>query len=383
MKKRIGMLLLCALLGFAAAAGAETVSATDFKAWFGLFADALSGIQPVNEPQDTLDPARSGQALWQYEFGTVLAADAEGVGAEDILEISVETPQVTDCRGVRVGMAVSDAVPNLRTADSVTPLVVQEISPDVLSWVWAYVGEGGLYGVEFMAYEIDGEGAKEYALTYLVDMGEITGIRVRMTPSTAQAAAESSRTAVEIAQRQDGEALIYANSQSVLMAAELCVQGWARLGEDAAQLFSALGEPIEMQQLPNSVGRLLLYEGIVAELAFIERTGEELTAAVTVNTGDITGPRGLRCGMSVQEAAGLFRCEKNMLAQGGTLYMEGEAEDMPPCAMLIAGETGEMMLRYLCEMPDGRTGALEAWISDETVTGWRVCYDGASAADGQ
>ena len=78
--------------------------------WMGQFAQALSALSPVNDPVLTADPARAGQYLLEYEFGTVLSLVSANPSAEDILEIDVRTSQVTDCRGVRVGMELEQAL---------------------------------------------------------------------------------------------------------------------------------------------------------------------------------------------------------------------------------------------------------------------------------
>ena len=65
-------------------------------------------------------------------------------------------------------------------------------------------------------------------------------------------------------------------------------------------------EPQQVQTLPG--GRLLLYEGAAVELGLNEQTGEEVVRAVSATGESVEGPRGLRVGMSVQEAAALFAC---------------------------------------------------------------------------
>ena len=92
-------------------------------AWLSQFAQALTAIAPVNDPMATADPARAGQVLLEYEFGTVLA-NGMNPSADDILEIEVRNAQVTDCRGVRVGMGLDNALSGEAVGKSTTQLYV-------------------------------------------------------------------------------------------------------------------------------------------------------------------------------------------------------------------------------------------------------------------
>ena len=56
-------------------------------AWLDRFAQGLSQMAYLGDPRETEDPARAGQVLLEYEFGTVLTRRAQNIAAEDILEI--------------------------------------------------------------------------------------------------------------------------------------------------------------------------------------------------------------------------------------------------------------------------------------------------------
>ena len=102
---------------------------------------------------------------------------------------------------------------------------------------------------------------------------------------------------------------------------------------------------------------------------------------VTV-TGDIPGPRGLQVGMTAQAAAGLFRCDADVYASGGALYIEGEAYGEPPFAEMSAESDGEATIRYLCRMEDGEAARLDVGIRGGVVGYWHL-YTGEEAADGE
>ena len=99
-------------------------------------------------------------------------------------------------------------------------------------------------------------------------------------------------------------------------------------------------------------------------------------------TGDIPGPRGLQVGMAAREAAGRFRCDADVYASGGALYIEGEAYGEPPFAEMSAESDGEATIRYLCRMEDGEAARLDVGIRGGVVGYWHL-YTGEEAADGE
>lgn len=368
--KRAAALLLLALL-MLAPAGALAYDAETMGTWLGLFCEALAAMTPVNDPQETYDPARPGEYLLEYDFGTVLSRVPGSPGAADIVEIDVTTDAVTDCRGARVGMPLSAAADGTIPEEGEGTLRVLGTQDAGLGWSWAYVGDAGVYGVEHISYGGEGLDMREYTLTYVIgEDGMIESIRARVAEATEAQAEAGMRTAEEIAARQGGEALAAKNGETALAADDLCVQGGARLLSPVADFVAALGEPIEIQALPGGTGRLLLYEGVALTLAFDEATGEELVTGVSVSGTGVTGPRGLAVGQSVQEAASLFRCDADVTARGGTLYLEGEAAGEPPYGELAVTPDGAA-LRYACQTPRG-TATLEAGISDGAVAYWRM-----------
>ena len=171
-------LLLCGLC-----AGALALEAHAAKGWLERFAQALETMEPVNDPAKTQDPARPGEYLFEYAFGTVTCAGLQRPTAETIRQIDVRTAQVTDCRGMRVGDSLAKLAGAQAAAQGGRQLYVLSVSEENLSWSWAYTGDGGVYGVEYIAY---GEGAAlaapmtEYTLTYVIAGGAVSAIRMRM-----------------------------------------------------------------------------------------------------------------------------------------------------------------------------------------------------------
>lgn len=378
-----GIVLACALVWIPLCAAAQEYNAQTAQNWLEEFAAALGGLPALNDPQETADPARAGQYLIEYEFGTVLAARADAPQAGELLTIDVRTSQVTDCLGLRVGMSLSDALGGAQVDKSNTQLYVLGTQESGIGWSWAYVGDAGVYGVEYITYGGEDAAMTEYTLTYMIgDDGCISAIRMNMAQTTLAQAQDGLSTAEEIAQRQRGEVLALKNSEAIFGEADLQVMGAAALGVEVAQLVSRLGEPSEVQTLPSGGGRILLYDGLAAELGLREATGVEIVRGVSVSGADVTGPRGLRVGMSVQEAAALFACDADVYSVGGLLYMEGEALGEPPYGELIRGVSDEVTLRYVCQTASGENAVLEAGVQDGVVGYWHLFYGDAEAEGG-
>lgn len=364
--------LCCAAL-LCPCACARAMDAQTVRAWMEQFAGSLPGFALLGDPAQTVNPARDGQMLLEYAFGTVLTDGTSSPSAEEILEIDIRTDQVADCRGVRVGMASGAALEGAAPGESDTRLYVLGTQESGYGWSWAYMGEDGVYGVEYITYDGSDAQMTEYTLTYVLDGGAIKAIRVKAADATLAQAQEGLRTAEEIAERQQGEVLVPANGQSVFGEADLQAMGGRALGVPVSELVRRMGEPSDVQTLPQGGGRMLLYDGAVARLALDEATGEELVRGLSVSSAAIEGPRGLAVGLSVQEAASLFCCEADVYSRGGTLYLAGEAAGEAPYGELTA-QGGTLTLRYACQTQSGEVALLEAGIEDGEVAYWSLLY---------
>lgn len=148
MRKAFCLALSAALLILACGmACAQDLDAPSVLNWMEQFAQALAAIPMQNDPSKTADPARPGEYLIEYEFGTVLSRSVSTPSAQDILEIDVRTSQVTDCRGMRVGMTLADVLAGEQVPAASTQLVVLGTQDSGTGWHWAYVGESGVYGL--------------------------------------------------------------------------------------------------------------------------------------------------------------------------------------------------------------------------------------------
>lgn len=371
MKKWIvAWLLLLTMVPVLAFAG--EMDAGMMERWLDQFCRALSSVPLLGDPQLTADPARPGEYLLEYEFGTVTATAAHAITPEDIVQIDVRTQQVTDCMGRRVGVTLNEVLSGAAIGQSNTQLYVLGTQEAGLGFSWAYLSDRGVYGVEHITYGGDGAAMKEYTQTYVMDAGRVSAIRIRCAEATQAQALQAMNTAEEIAQRQRGEVYAVQNNAAVLDAESLQIMGVRVLGIQAAELVSLLGEPVEVQTLPANQGRLLLYEGVAVELALHEQTGEEIVVGVSAGASDVLGPRRLSVGMSVQEAASLFACDEDVYAVGGVLYMRGEAAGEPPYAELVRSELGgEAKLRYSAYDQMVGTVTLEISVQDGMVRNWR------------
>lgn len=374
--------MTAAFLFFAGSACAQDMDAAVMRNWMNQFADALVMLTPLNDPAQTVDPARPGEYLIEYEFGTVTATTPQTPNAEDILEIDVCTQQVTDCRGMRVGTSLQDALGNTQIPQTDASLSVLSIQESGIGWCWAYVGDGNVYGVEWMTYDtLDPNDVTEYTLTYVLTQdGTVNAIRVKAAASTQAQAETGLQTATEMMEKRQGDAVLCPqNNAPVLTEDDLIVMGTKALGVPVYEWIAAMGEPVEMQTLPAGGGRLLLYEGAAVTLGLDEATGVEVVQGVSVTGSGLTGPRGLYVGMSLSEAVACFRCDRDMGADGGILYIEGEAYGEPPFGEMTAMQSGAATVRYACMMASGKTGWLEVGIENGSVSYWHM-YEGKEGA---
>ncbi len=363
------VILLVGLSARALAYDAQTA-----QNWMEQFAGALSSLSPVNDPANTADPARAGQYLLEYTFGTVLSRVNAGPQAGDILEIDIRTNQVTDCRGVRVGMHLEQALDGKVLAYGASPLYVLYTQAEgLLGWNWAYVGEQGVYGVEYVSYGDNDASMKEYTLTYIIEHDTIAAIRMKVADVTLAQAQDGLKMAEELAARQTTGVLIQANDRPVLAFEDLQVMGRRALGVPVDQLIAVMGEPDDIQTLPESTGRVLIYKGAVVTLGFNEMTGEEIVRAVSVSSSDYEGPNRLAVGMTLQEVGSLVRCDTDVYSRGGILYLEGEALGEAPYGELKAVSAREMMLTYACAAP-ADAAVLQAIAVDEQIVSWQLMY---------
>ena len=378
--KRMAAFCAAAMLTGSAAL-AQEYDAQQAKSWMEQFAQALSQLAPVNDPAQTLDPARPGEYLQEYEFGTVQAATSGKPTAAQIEEIDVSTAQVTDARGIRVGMTLNEALNGLSIPQTEANLAVLTTQEAGVGWCWAYLGEGGVYGVEWLTYDLT-EPVTEYTLTYVIDGDTVSGIRVKAAASTRAQAEAGLATAQEIADKQRSTAVLTASDAAIFGEEDLTVNESRVLGAEAYALVQALGEPNEVQTLPAGGGRILLYDGAAVQLGLDEATGAEVVLGVTATGGGLTGPRGLAVGMTAADAAGRFRCDADVYASGGVVYMEGEAYGEPPFAEMTAVQKDEAAIRYLCRMAGGEDARLDVGIQNGYVNYWHL-YIGGEAADSE
>ena len=162
-RKRFAALTAALLTALSGAALAQEYDAQQAKSWMAQFAQALLQFSPVNDPAQTLDPARPGEYLQEYEFGTVQAATSGTPTAAQIEEIDVSTAQVTDARGVRVGMTLNEALGGLSIPQAAAGLF--RCDADVYASGGALYMEGEAYGeppFAEMSAESDGEATIRY-----------------------------------------------------------------------------------------------------------------------------------------------------------------------------------------------------------------------------
>lgn len=379
MKRKATMVLVVLMLLAVMPAMAQALpyDAQIASQWLSGFAQALDGFTPVNDPKQTADPARAGQYLIEYEFGTVLATQTEEISAQEIIEIDIRSTQVTDCRGVRVGMESEHVLSSTlqlaaMQSGSGNRLYVLDTQEAGYGWSWAYMDYAELYGVEYITYGENAQGLmKEYTLTYVIEDGKISVIRMKTADATMAQAQEGLRTAEEIASRQMrvGRALALHSTEAAFDAQDLQVMGISVLGKPVDVLIACMGEPQDVQTLPGAQGRILVYNGAAVRLGLDEYTGVEIVRGVSVSDESVLGPRRLSVGLDLADVAARFRCDAD-LYDSGILYEKGEMG----CGVLVVDDEGTVALRYSTADDRGEMAELEIGASDGRVTYWHLYY---------
>ena len=352
------------------------------ESWLARLSAEIAHMEPMNDVLATADPARAGEYLLEFPFGTLIASNPQSPAAGEILRVELTSGDVTDSRGLCVGQTLEDVIAGRELGASETPLYVLSTQDTGYGWSWAYLGEGGVYGVEYITYGGDELAMKEYTLTYVIAEDTITAIRMQIADATLSQAEEGLLTAEEIAGRQRGEILAVENAQDAFDEADMAIAYRRAVGVPVEELIAIIGEPQEIQVLPSGDGRLLVYAMCAAQLWFDELTGVERVRSVSCVEAGVTGPRGLTVGMTIQEAAALFRCDGSVYSTGGALYLAGEAQGVAPYGELIAGDAGQYTLRYACVTAEGETGVLDIGISDGMVTHWNLHIEAAEETYG-
>jgi len=369
--KRWALTALCALmLMMLPSAVSAEFDAQTAQNWLEQFCAELKHMQQKNDVMTTADPARAGEYLLEYDFGTVTAMQYPAPSSGDILRIELTENSVEDCLGLRVGQTLEAVLGGREVPVSETPLYVLSTQEAGLGLSWAYVGEIGVYGVEYITYGGNAREMKEYTLTYVITEDVITSIHMQIAMVTQATADETMRTAEEIASRQQGVVLVKENAQHAFSQEDMTISGRHVIGAPVEELIALIGEPQEIQVLPGGGGRMLVYGYCAAELMFDEMTGVEIVRSLIWVEPSVSGPRGVKVGMAAGEASGLFRCDNNVYSSGGALYLAGEAQGVAPYGELIPGDEEQYVLKYTCEMDSGKIGMLSIGIAFDEVQHW-------------
>ena len=370
MKFKFVFMLLLSLFLSTTEALAE-FDAQTAQEWLNRFVGEAAGVVPNNDVMTTTDPARPGEYLIEYDFGTVISKKPANPSADDILCVEFTSPLAVDCRGLKVGQTLEDVIGGREISVGSMPISVLSTQESGYGWSWAYASGGSVFGVEYITY--GGEPLfREYTLTYVIDAGRITAIRLKVAEATQAQAIEGQRTAEEIAQKQYGDLVVQENDQTELSASDLTLNSRLVVGIPVEELIALLGEPMEIQVLPDGEGRMLVDGFCAAERMFDELTGVEIVRSLICVEPSFVGPRGVQVGMDAQAASGLLRCDNNVYSCGGVLYLAGEAQGIAPYGELIPGDEGQYVLRYTCELDAGRIGMLDIGITNGEVRHWRL-----------
>ena len=334
------ILILCLWMTLAvAAAQIELLDEVNAERWLISLADSCNLMPPQNDPARTADPAHPDTFLFQYPFGIIKTRGTDKMQKDQILEVNLRTRDVADPFGRHVGDLMTPFI-NEGTVFSGTLhlLGLQEAGH---AWCWGLSDGQSLCGIEWNTYvpSVDQQ-AVLYSLSYTLsqnqEITEMTFSQVLLTQLQAEA---DLAAAVAYRDQQKG------SEGTPPAPEELTLNGRPVLDIQASELVAALGEPAEVQDLPNGQGRMLLYDGMVAQLGLNVLSGEEVVRQVVVYGENLEGPRGIRIGMDAASVLTLLTGKTETALREDVLYRQEDSQGNIFGAEVIQNGTDLLQLR--------------------------------------
>ncbi|MDD3410928.1 MAG: hypothetical protein PHY12_08990 [Eubacteriales bacterium] len=333
--------------------------------------------EPENAPigEDAL--TESGYAFL-YDEATVYRETADEQSA--VLGFSIADENALTPRGVSLNgdaNALLDAFAwqnhDLRGENGFVPLYVMDRLPEAAYWAFAQVDENGLTSVQCGVHaKLGDETYTDEGVRYTVEKGRVTSIavyglgsRITLAEARSNVNAVSSgalRPAASAAEPLGPDDLRVGNVECLTLTEA-----------GAKQLF---GTAQTETWTPDDNGEWLLTtkrEGIALVYAADPNKRNPRLESLAVTSGELAGPRGLRCGMTMESALALFQSDGQGRKAGDAWLLYGDGLN-PPYAALMS-ENGGTAALYACRTERGGT-ALTAWLrlafQQNTLTEWSL-----------
>lgn len=373
MKKLVCILALLALLTAclpaALADDAGTLSVQEFSDWIRKLLGQTVGVLALNAPVDESALTDDGYAFI-YDHMT-LYYDKPSLDADSRLQAAVLTDNaLASPRGICIGDTLRDLVDlygwlnqGLYAENGVIPLYVQDLLPDSAYWAWAQGADGRVSQLQCAVHSRVGDDRyTDAGILYTLEDDVIVGIRayginrtVSLQDVQNNLAVVRGEAALPTATPAPPPTRTLAQSDAAAFAPEdLSFAGlnYVALTEQTAQ--AALGAYQSDEWVEDDTGEWLHItqrNGLtITHLQNALRT-QSHADSVVITSSDYAGPRGVRVGMPLEQAAALFACDGQNRPLGGATILYGDGEQ-PPYGLCEVTDDG-VVLRYAAQVPAG------------------------------
>ena len=317
MLRRGILLLLCLslMLGQAALSEATPLSSEEMLSFRDWLYTKMQNSPVENDPQETYDPSVSETWLYAFSFG-VAEVTGPTLDAEEssLVEVEIFTEEVACPRGIVVGDPLDKVLSsylneNTQLAGNASYASLYGFEGDAENgWGWLLRRSQTVEGVEYTA-SIPAAGMEGYrqdiTLLYIITDGIVSGIRA--SGFDALVPEEESRADLA-AVREIAQLNAYVPSESDLMiglsADDLQVNGISFVSASPEDCIAVLGTPMEDTMDSNQLVCTLTYADVLIESVQVEGTWK--LAAILVSNGELSGPKGLHIGDTLESVKDRF-----------------------------------------------------------------------------
>ena len=360
--KRVWPVILLVLTLLAAPACADeagVLTEAELNAWLNPLLRSTANVQPINAPVGEDALTEDGYAFL-YDSAT-LYYNKPVLDAQSVLGAVAVTSEALDMpRGIRLGAPAEMLMtaygwqnPALSGDESFAPLYVLDRLPEAAYWALAQRSGDQLLSVQCAIHARQGDGRyTDSGVLYTVQNGVVSAIRVYgLSAAIDLATVQSNLLAVgdgkPAGTSKAAAGVTIASSAEPFGKSDLQFSrmDFLTLTEKGAGVL--FGQASEDRWVQDDQGRwlhTLSYPG--ASLVFAsdaDRNNARLDS-LTLSGDGLSGPRGLRAGMSPEEALALFRCDGNGATAGDTALLYGDGRTPPFGTLERNGE--DSTLRY-------------------------------------
>ncbi len=226
--------------------------------------------------------------------------------------------------------------------------------------------------VEYTVYhQVDG-GVSRAGMQYTITEGKVRAIRSFMAEDAlSQEAAQEALNSLAALQEENSVVTNAGDIGTPLAREDMAIGGLDFFDLTPETAKAILGEPEHEENADSAGGSLLTVQwpGVEAVFSLDESGKARRVERITVNDGQLEGPRGLRLGQNLAQVISLFAHGVDLPVEGGPLYGQGQT---PPYGSMVVG--GEYTSLYYVIEADGGSAGLVLTLMDDTLVSMSLTY---------